>query len=197
MNVPFSESKVLIFMENIHSVKLIHFISRVFWPGLFFQFSGPQWNNTGYIGSCINPIFYHPFTENIIPNTNWNNWELIHWVKLFKLVIVLTPVVLWRICWTRWHRRLTVWHSSTCWNVLLINGNCWWDPHPFPGLWRNCANWHWDGHQWRRCRRHALLWIICWMRMILPMLIMNKRFLILNSPDWMIPQVHQVCHCLL
>ena len=32
--------------------------------------------------------------------------------------------------------------------------------------------------------------------MILPMLIMNKRFLILNSLDWMIPQVHQVCHCL-
>ena len=95
-------------------------------------------------------------------------------------------VKFWQICWTTWHRRLTMCHSSTCWNVWPINGNCWWDLHQFPGLWPNCANWHWDG-QWQV--RYAP-----WQSWMTKTRQMNKRrkFLTLNFQDWMTLLAHQV-----
>ena len=78
-------------------------------------------------------------------------------------------------------------HSSTCWNVWPINGNCWWDLHQFPGLWPNCANWHWDG-QWQV--RYAP-----WQSWMTKTRQMNKRlkFLTLNFQDWMTLLAHPVC----
>ena len=71
-------------LEDLPQPIIIHFIGKK-------EEEAPKIENPQKNLKYLTILF---FAENSILNTNWNNWELILWVKLFKLVIVLTPVVL-------------------------------------------------------------------------------------------------------